>query len=172
MLKTLLEDLSSQREGLLSQGFWALAVYRLGHARHGLRSPLLRIPLALLTIPLHKLCEICFGISISSMATIGRRLSIEHFSGIIIHGKAVIGDDCLLRQGVSIGNRHTERPHEAPRIGNRVEMGAGAKILGPVTIGDDARIGANAVVISDVPAGHVAVGVPARITPRTPRDPQ
>ncbi len=169
MRNILIEDLATQREGLLAQGFWALLVFRLGHARLGIRFPPARMALGLVTVPLQKLCEILFGIGISSSATIGRRLCIEHFSGIIVHGNAIIGDDCLLRQGVTIGNRHTDRPQEAPRIGNRVEFGAGAKVIGQVTIGDDARIGANAVVIDDVPANHVAVGVPAVVKPRVPR---
>jgi serine O-acetyltransferase len=97
---------------------------------------------------------------------VGRRVIIEHQSGIVIHGDAVIGDDCIIRQGVTIGNRRLNRPLDAPRLGNRVSVGAGAKLLGSIHVGDGAQIGANAVVFEDVPAGAAAVGVPARIVQR------
>lgn len=93
-------------------------------------------------------------------AKLGRNLRLPHPNGIIIHGEVEIGDDCIIMQQVTIGLRP---PGRVPRLGSRVYVGAGAKILGSVTIGDDARIGANAVVLSDVPAGATAVGIPARI---------
>jgi serine O-acetyltransferase len=88
---------------------------------------------------------------------------IEHQGCIVIHGNCEIGDDCIIRQGVTLGNRNLDRPFDAPRLGRRVNVGAGAKILGAVDVGDGAAIGANAVVLEDVPAGDLAVGVPARI---------
>ncbi len=157
------EDLRSAREGVLSLGFWALQVYRLGHLRYRFQSKLLRYPLAAVHIVLSKLAEIFCGVTIGVSAKIGRRLVIEHSGAIVIHGEAVLGDDCIIRQGVTIGNRYMDKPMEAPVIGNRVNIGAGAKILGAVNIGDDAEVGANAVVLKDVPAGAAAVGVPARI---------
>lgn len=165
----ILEDLKVHREGLLAQGFWALQVYRFGHLRYRFKSKLIRIPLAMLHIVLSKLCEVFFGISIGVNAKIGRRLMIEHFGCIIVHGRAVIGDDCMIRQGVTIGNRRPDMPLDAPVMGSRVSVGAGAKILGRVTIGDDVDIGANAVVICDVPANHIAVGVPATVKPKSIR---
>jgi serine O-acetyltransferase len=93
---------------------------------------------------------------------------IEHQHGIIVHGDAVIGDDCILRHGVTIGNRTLDRPHDAPRIGDGVNIGAGAKILGGVVVGDGAQIGANSVVVNDVPPHSTATGIPARVT-RTER---
>jgi serine O-acetyltransferase len=75
----------------------------------------------------------------------------------------VIGDECIIRQGCTLGNRDLDRPDDAPILGQRVNVGAGAKILGAVKIGDGAAIGANAVVLADVPEGAVAVGIPARI---------
>ena len=96
-------------------------------------------------------------------ATVGRRVVIEHQGGIVVHGHCVIGDDCVLRQGVTLGNKTMDRPYDAPKLGSKVNVGAGAKILGAVTIGDGAQIGANAVVVKDVPAGAMAVGVPARV---------
>jgi GT2 family glycosyltransferase len=91
---------------------------------------------------------------------------IEHQSGIIVHGYCRIGDECVLRQGVTLGNRRPEESYAAPILLNRVDVGAGAKILGQVTIGNDAQIGANAVVLDNVPAGGLAVGVPAKIIER------
>jgi len=157
------EDLRVAREGILSLGFWALQVYRLGHLRYRFQSKLVRYPLGALHLVLAKLAEIFCGVTIGVSAKIGHRLVIEHSGGIVVHGQAALGDDCIIRQGVTIGNKRLDKPMEAPQIGNRVNIGAGAKILGPVHIGDDVEIGANAVVITDVPAGALAVGVPARI---------
>lgn len=160
-----IEDLRVAQEGLLSLGFWALQIYRFGHLRYRFKSKLIRVPLGVLHLLLAKLMEMNSGITIGVSAKIGRRLTIEHSGAIVVHGNAQIGDDCIIRQGVTIGNRRLDDPFGAPTIGHRVNIGAGAKILGRVTIGDDVEIGANAVVIRDVPAGAVAVGVPARILP-------
>jgi serine O-acetyltransferase len=98
----------------------------------------------------------------------------EHQSGIVIHGRAEIGDDCIIRQGCTLGNRRITAPREAPKLGKRVNVGAGAQILGSVTIGDAAEIGANSVVLIDVPPGSLVIGVPGRIVepgePRFQRD--
>lgn len=161
------EDLRASQEGLLSLGFWALQAYRLGHLRYRFSSRLIRIPLGVVHLLLAKLAEMLTGITIGVSAKIGRRLTIEHSGAIVVHGNAEIGDDCIIRQGVTIGNRRQDDPFGAPIIGHRVNIGAGAKVLGRVRIGDDAEIGANAVVLIDVPAGAVAVGVPARILIRT-----
>lgn len=165
-MRTFFEDLAVYREGLLAQGFWALQIYRFGHARFRFHSPLIRWPWAIVHIVLSKCSELFFGIFIGPKARIGKRLVIEHFGNIIIHGESVIGDDCVISQGVTIGNKSVEAPLEAPILGNRVQVGAGAKLLGQVRIGDDVLIGANAVVIRDVPSRHVAVGVPAVIKAR------
>lgn len=167
-MNTLLEDLKAQREGLLGLGFWALIVYRFGHARFVVRNRILRAPWTIVYMILSKLVEIVCGITIGSAATIGRRLCIEHHGCIVIHGATVIGDDCLIRHGVTIGNSGYEDPFGAPRIGNRVQMGAGAKILGRITIGDGVIIGANAVVVHDVPENTTVGGVPARPLKGTP----
>lgn len=168
VIRLIIEDLRTQREGLLSQGFWALLCYRLSHLRLRCRVPVLRQGWFVLNRLAGKATEMTTGIMIAESATIGRRLVIEHFGNIIVHGATVIGDDCVIRQGVTIGNRHMNEPMAAPKLGNRVQVGAGAKLLGRITIGDDAVIGANAVVVKDVPAGAVAVGVPAQIKlPRT-----
>jgi len=114
---------------------------------------------------LKTIAEILTGIDLPCEALVGRRFRIDHFGGIVISGDAVFGDDCIIRNGVTVGLRHTGH-RGSPVIGNRVDIGAGAKILGPIRIGDDVAIGANAVVIKDVPANSIAVGVPAHIVRR------
>ena len=163
IIKSLRQDLNVYREGLLAQGFWALQVYRFGHARYKFKSKFIRVPWGVVHLFLNKVSEIFFGISIGVTAKIGKALCIEHFGQIIIHGSAVIGDNCIIRQGVTIGNRSLDKPYDAPIIGNNVNIGAGAKVLGAVFIGDGSIIWANAVVIHDVPDGAIAVGVPAKI---------
>lgn len=159
------EDLAAHREGLLSQGFWALRVHRFGEARRHVTWRPLRAAWAVLYHTLAGPTRMATSVHIGTGARIGRRFVIEH-GFVVINARAVIGDDVIVRPGVVIGNRHLERPHDVPTIGNRVNVGAGAKLLGAIHIGDDVAIGANAVVLTDVPAGHVAVGVPATIRPR------
>lgn len=163
---TFFEDLKAAREGLFSLGFWALQVYRFGHLRYRFQTKIIRYPIGAIHLVLAKLAEIICGVTIGVSAVIGKRLIIEHSGAIVIHGNAVIGDDCIIRQGVTIGNRRLDDPFGAPNIGNRVNIGAGAKILGRVFIGNDVEIGANAVVVHDIPDGATAVGIPARIIPR------
>ncbi len=158
-----LEDLSVAQEGLLSLGFWALQVYRFGRLRYRFQSKLIRIPLGVVHLFLAKWAEMWCGVTLGVGAQIGRRLTIEHSGAIVVHGNTVMGDDCVIRQGVTIGNRQMSDPLAAPVLGDRVNVGAGAKILGRVRIGSDVDIGANAVVVHDLPDGAVAVGVPARV---------
>jgi serine O-acetyltransferase len=101
---------------------------------------------------------------IEHRAKFGRRLMLPHPNGVVIHEDAVIGDDCMIMQQVTIG---MIGDGEVPTLGNGIYVGAGAKIIGKVKVGDGARIGANAVVTQDVPAGWTAVGVPARLVKRT-----
>ena len=103
------------------------------------------------------------GIEIHPGAKIGRRLVIDHGMGIIIGETAEIGDDCLLYQGVTLGGTGKDVGKRHPTLGNNVLVGSGAKVLGPFTVGDNARIAAGAVVLSEVPPSCTAVGVPARI---------
>lgn len=161
-MNIVLEDLKTQREGLLSLGFWALLTYRFGHARFRIKNKILRAPWTILYIILNKFVEIVCGITIGSTARIGRRLNIEHHGCIVIHGASIIGDDCLLRHGVTLGNTGYDDPFGAPTLGSRVQMGAGAKIIGRITIGNDVIIGANAVVVHDVPDATAVGGIPAR----------
>jgi serine O-acetyltransferase len=107
-----------------------------------------------------------YGIEIPYSAKLGRRVIVEHQGGIVVHGNAEIGDDTIIRQGVTIGNKNLDEPLDAPKIGARVNIGAGAKILGKLSIGDDAAVGANAVVVGDVAPGTTVVGIPARELPK------
>jgi serine O-acetyltransferase len=104
-----------------------------------------------------------YGIELPATAIVGRRVLIGHQSGIVIHESAAIGDDCVIRQNVTIGALNGERGDESPVIGKRVELGAGATIIGPVTIGDGARIGPHSVVMTDVPAGATVFVNPPRM---------
>lgn len=103
------------------------------------------------------------GIEIHPGATIGRRFFIDHGMGVVIGETAVIGDDCTLYHGVTLGGTSWKKGKRHPTLGSGVVIGAGAKILGPVDVGDGAKIGSNAVVVRDVPPGATAVGIPARV---------
>jgi len=103
------------------------------------------------------------GIEIHPGATIGRRFFIDHGMGVVIGETAEIGDDCTLYHGVTLGGTSWNKGKRHPTLGKGVVVGAGAKILGPITIGEGARIGSNAVVVKDVPPGATAIGIPARI---------
>lgn len=162
-MNIILEDLKTQREKLLAFGFWALLVYRFGHARFVVRNKIVRAPWTIVWMILDKFVQIICGIEIGTTTRIGRRLQFEHHGCIVIHGASVIGDDCLIRHGVTLGNVGAVDPMGAPTLGNRVNIGAGAKILGRIKIGNDVVVGANAVVTKDVPDNAVVVGIPARI---------
>jgi serine O-acetyltransferase len=103
------------------------------------------------------------GIEIHPGATIGRRVFIDHGMGVVIGETAEIGDDCTLYHGVTLGGTSWNKGKRHPTLGRGVVIGAGAKILGPILIGEGAKIGSNAVVVRDVPPGATAVGIPARI---------
>ena len=103
------------------------------------------------------------GIEIHPGATIGKRLVIDHGMGIVIGETAEIGDDCLIYHGVTLGGTGKDVGKRHPTIGNRVLIGTGAKVLGPITIGDGSRVAANAVVLRDIPENSTAVGSPAKV---------
>jgi serine O-acetyltransferase len=163
LLALIREDLATHGGDWTRPGFRALAVHRFGAWRMRIGSKLLRWPLGVLYRRLFVHVRNHYGIELPYSASVGRRLIIEHQGAIVVHGSAVIGNDCKIRQGCTLGNRCDEQPFDAPVLGDRVSVGAGAKLLGRVTLGDDAAVGANAVVLQDVPAGATAVGVPARI---------
>ncbi len=150
------------RAVLETQGVWAVTTYRLGRWANDEAPRALRPAAKAAYLGIFKLVEIAAGVSLPAHASIGPGLYIGHFGNIIVHPDTVMGERCSISQGVTIGVLGGGRPG-VPRLGNDVYIGAGAKILGPVTIGDGAIVGANAVVLDDVPAGATAVGVPARI---------
>ncbi len=106
------------------------------------------------------------GIEIHPAATIGRRVFIDHGTGVVIGETAIVGDDCTIYQGVTLGGTGKDKGKRHPTLGNHVMVGAGAKVLGPITIHDNVRIAAGAVVLQDIPADSTAVGVPARVVRR------
>ena len=165
MFENLREDWITHERDLLRRGFWVMVIYRFGRWRYRIRPRAIRRPFSFLYKFLNVVCEILTGIELPCEVSLGRRFKIEHFGDIIVSGDATFGDDVVIRNGVTVGLRHTG-VRGAPVIGDRVDIGAGAKILGPINIGNDVAIGANAVVIEDVPPNSIAVGVPARILPR------
>lgn len=162
MFDNLREDLHSYGGDPTRRGFWTMIVYRFGRWRYTIQSRPVRLPFSILYKALKVIAESLTGTELPCEVVIGRRLRIEHSFDVVVSGDAVLGDDVVLRNGVTIGLRH-EGKRGAPVIGNRVDIGAGAKLLGPIVIGDDVSIGANAVVIRDVPSNSIAVGVPARV---------
>lgn len=154
-------DYKSYKRPLLAQGFWATLNHRIFFSLYrAVPSPFNKI-VRLLHLVTIKLCEICYGIYIGPNVDVGRALVIEHFGCIVIHSEARIGHHVRLRQGVTIGNKSDDAPNDVPTLGDGVDVGAGAKILGPILLGDNSVVGANAVVIRDVPPGAMALGVPA-----------
>ena len=146
-------------------GFWALLVYRYGRWRYRIQPRALRLPFSFVYKLLKFLSEMVTGVEMPCETTIGRRMVFEHTGAIVISGDAIFGDDCVLRQGVTVGLRNRNL-RGSPVIGDRCDIGAGAKLLGPIRIGNDVAIGANAVVLCDVPDGCIAVGVPAQVKMR------
>ena len=143
----------------LYNGFKAVRSYRRANwcYRHNLK---------LLARWISQRCVRRTGIEIHPGATIGRRLFIDHGTGVVIGETTVIGDDCILYQGVTLGGTGKDKGKRHPTLGNRVMVGAGAKVLGPITLHDGARIAAGAVVLDEIPEDCTAVGVPARVVRR------
>ena len=166
LVQLIREDWVAHGRDWTRPGFRAVAVHRIGQWRMGIKPKLLRAPFSILYRAMFRRICRAYGIELPYTVALGRRVILEHQHGIVIHGNCVIGDDCVIRQGVTLGNKSVATRFEAPRLGNRVDVGAGAKVLGPVFVGDDAVVGANAVVVRDVPPAATAVGVPARIIKR------
>ena len=172
LLSTLREDLRNARvhdpaargdveNALVYSGLHAIWSYRLAHRMWAV--PALRGPARILG----QLTRLLTGIEIHPGATIGRRFFIDHGMGVVIGETAEIGDDVMLYHGVTLGGRSLEHGKRHPTIGDRVTVGAGAKVLGPIVIGADSAIGANAVVTHDVPPESIATGIPAVVRPRS-----
>jgi serine O-acetyltransferase len=162
MFENIRADLRAYGGDWGAQGFWVMLVYRFGRWRYGVRPALLRKLLSFIYKFLFKLVQIITGVELPCEVVVGRNFVIDHFGGIVISGYAQFGDDCRIRNGVVVGLKNVEEPI-APVIGNNVDIGAGAKVLGNIRIGNNVIIGANAVVLIDVPDDSMAVGVPAKI---------
>lgn len=169
LIEMVREDASMHGGRWLAPGFQALAVHRFGKCIYAWP----RVPRRLM-IPvyqvLYMLVRTMHGIELPWRTSVGRRVRIVHQNGIVIHPRAIIGDNCIIRQNVTIGAATLERLSGAPRLGRDVEVGAGAVIIGDVTIGDGVRIGPNVVVMTSVPAGATVVAAASRIIqPPNPR---
>jgi len=161
------EDFNTHERSFLRPGFQAIFMYRFGFWASRIRSKPLRLIPSILYKVMHVFIRNVYGIELYYTAKIGRRFRIAHQSGINIHHDAVIGDDCMVRQGVTLGNG--PKPG-APQLGNRVRVGVGAIICGGVTIGDDVNIGPNAVVAMDVPANRIVTSPIPKILPAAPQE--
>jgi serine O-acetyltransferase len=167
MFRSLREYLNSvsQRDPAARSVFEVLTTYPGVHALafHRIAHRLWRWRLRWLARWLSQLGRWFTGIEIHPGAIIGRRFFIDHGMGVVIGETAEIGDDVTLYHGVTLGGTAWRKEKRHPTLGNNVVVGAGAKILGPITIGDNARIGSNSVVVKDVPAGATVVGIPGRV---------
>ena len=141
---------------------WIVLSYRVGHAIAGMPLPWRRA-LRLLHGPIHGVLQIAGGIELPVNAKVGGGLHLRHTNGVVVHPEAEVGMDCNLSQGVTIGIGGRGERRGVPRVGDRVYFGPGAKVFGPIVVGDDVAIGANSVVNRDVPPRAVAVGVPFRV---------
>lgn len=165
MFDNIRSDLKAHGGDWTAQGFWALTVYRFGRWRYRVRPSIVRKVFSGIYKALYKTIQVVCGIELPCEVVIGRNFVIDHFGGIIVSGYAKFGDNCRIRNGVVVGLRRVDDPC-APSIGSNVEIGAGAKLLGRIVIGDNVLVGANAVVLSDVPSDSIVVGNPAIIKPR------
>lgn len=143
---------TSLLKATLSDGASAVALFRLSELLN-------RSHLGAVGILVSKLNKVMNGAVIGRGATIGPGFVIQHPVGVVINGSAVLGKDCLIQGGVVIG---ADASRISPTLGDNVDVGAGAKLIGPISIGNGVQIGANAVVVKDMPAGVTAVGIPAR----------
>ncbi len=173
MLKTLIYDIKNIKKNdpasrssievlLLYPSIHALIYYRIAHG-------LYKIKLYFLARLISQLGRFFTGIEIHPGAKIGRGLFIDHGMGVVIGETAEIGNDVTIYHGVTLGGTGKEKGKRHPTVGDNVIIGSGAKVLGPIYIGSGAKIGANAVVLKDVPAQATAVGIPAKVIQKKPK---
>lgn len=166
-MKYIMSDYKRYKHPIISQGFWASAIHRYGTFSREIKIGLIRAPAKIIHFFLIKISETFLGTYIGPNAKIGKGFLIEHTGCIVINSEAKIGNYARIRHGVTIGNKIAEKPRDVPTIGDYIDIGAGAKILGAINIGNNVSVGANAVVLCDVPDNSIAVGVPARVIPKT-----
>jgi serine O-acetyltransferase len=147
-------------------GFWAVCVFRYGRWTRNIRPLLLSYPFKLVYKILQFVIDVLFGINVSSNSDIGPGFYIGHFGGIIVHGN--MGRNCSIGQGVTIGTKGAGRSDGVPQLGDNVYVGAGAKIIGRIRIGNNVVIGANTVVVKDVPDDMRVTGAAVRMAPMPP----
>lgn len=160
-LKLLAEDYRTHDRSLIEPGFVAVAIHRFGNARMDVKPKLLRGPFTVAYNVMSTLVSWVWGIDLPYTVRLGRRVRLWHHGGIVIGARA-IGDDVHIRHNTTIGILNRRELTGKPIIGDRVDIGVGACIVGAITVGDDAVIGPNSVVLRDVPAGSVVMGIPAR----------
>ncbi len=157
----LAEDFATHDRSLVEPGFWAVAVHRFGNWRMSVRAKILRAPLTLLYRVLFLAVNWLWGIDLPYPTKLGRRVRIWHHGGTVLSARS-IGSDVHIRHNTTMGLRSRDDLTAKPTIEDRVDIGVGACILGDVTVGHDTVIGANSVVVKDVPPNSVVFGVPAR----------
>ncbi len=168
LLAQVCEDWRHNGRDWTRPGFRALAVHRFGVWRMSLKPRVVRMPFSFMYNHLYRYVRNHYSIELYYTVTVGRRVVIGHQGAIVIHDRAEIGDECVIRQGVTLGASSHHRAWEAPKLGSGVQIGAGAMILGDINIGDGAAIGANVVVTCDVPPRAKVLSEPARIVPGRP----
>ncbi len=156
------EDYRCHGRNPVSSGFWALFWHRFGNWRMGIRPRIVRLPFSLIYQVMNCFVLWMAGIELPYTVKVGRRVILEHFGGMILVAQS-IGDDVTIRQNTTFGIARLDDRAGWPVIGNGVELGAGVVVLGRVMIGDDAIVGANAVVVRSVPPLAVVGGVPSRL---------
>lgn len=144
-----------------TQGFWAIFQHRIAHSCYTLKIPIVKYMLLVICLIWQKLIEILTGISLPYSAKIGSHFYIGHFGGIIINAKAVIGNNCNISQGVTVGVSGREDTRGVPTIGNNVYIGANAVVAGKIIIGDNCVIAGNSLVVNSIKDGVTVAGVPA-----------
>lgn len=165
----LLEDLRTYEYDPFEPGFWAIALHRFGNWRMSIRPKVMRMPFSIAYRFLARLVELVGGIHLPYTVQLGRRIRIWHHGGIVLHARS-IGNDVQIRHNTTFGIATRDQLQAIPIIEDRVDIGCGACVLGDVTVGHDSLIGANAVVVTNIPPHATAVGIPARVIKQSSTD--